>query len=281
MYLESARNWGAKKLKLTSPTPFLDAEILLASVLKKDREFVLTWPKKKLNLERLKIFKTLIDRRSHFEPIAYLIKNKEFYGLNFYVDKRVLIPRPETELLVMEAINFAERKKIKIADLGTGAGNVAITLKKYLPQTKIWAIDKSSKALIVAQKNAQQHQVKINFIKSDLFGQIKKPQFDLIVANLPYLSQEQKNKILRNPLGRPLCHEPVNALFAGRRGLALYQKLFKQIKTWPKPPQLFLGELEPNNIKAAKTLAQKLFSEAQIIIKKDWAEKNRILIIQF
>ncbi|MFH1226121.1 MAG: HemK/PrmC family methyltransferase, partial [bacterium] len=142
MNIKKILKQAAEKLKAAKiDSAFLDADILLAFTLKKPKEFLYSYPEKKLTKNQLAKFNQLINRRAKREPVAYLINRKEFYGLDFYVDKNVLIPRPLTETLVEEIIKKVKNKKVVIADIGTGSGCIAITLKKHLPQATIYAID--------------------------------------------------------------------------------------------------------------------------------------------
>ncbi len=274
MTSKQALIWAQKKLK-ASKTASLDAEVLLAFVLKKSKEFLYTHPEKTLTSQQAQRLKFLINRRAKGEPVAYLTNHKEFYGLDFYVDKRVLIPRPETELLVEEVIKFVNKKKTTIADIGTGSGCIAITLKKYLPQATIYATDISKPALAVAKKNAKKHQVKIKFLPGDLLKPLVRKrnvdvslaEIDIVVANLPYLPFSLK-------------YEPQRALKAGRYGLKTYQEFFEQIKKGAVNPQIIFCEINNLYLSPLKNLLKKYFPSSQFKIKKDLAGLSRILIIK-
>ena len=159
-------------------SPALDSEILLAFVLKKTKAFLYAHPEKKLTKKQLGKFKGLINRRAKYEPVAYIIGQKEFFGFNFLVNKNVLIPRPATENLVSEVINFINKQnkktakqKTNILDIGTGSGCIIITLSKFVPKKiKLLTIEISKSILKLAQKNAKLHRVrrKIKLIKEDL-----------------------------------------------------------------------------------------------------------------
>jgi len=247
--LQQSLQYGTTILEKTSESPALDAEILLSFVLKKDRVFLFTYPEKKLNTRQWRQYKKLISRRKKHEPIAYITHHKEFYGLDFYVDCRVLIPRPETEKLVEKIINFLKDKKyyhslasrfsnllqndLVICDIGTGSGCIAVSLAKNLPKAKIYAIDASKKALAVAKINAKKHKVfkQIKFVYSDLFSKIPpKIKFDIIVANLPYLSKKEWQKTTLDIRK----YEPKFALIGGKKGKEIYKKLLKQAKKYLK-----------------------------------------------
>ena len=282
MNIKQTLIWATNKLKIK--TASLDAEVLLSNVLKKPKEFLYTYPEKELTNQQTEKFKKLISRRAKFEPIAYLTNQKEFYGLNFYVDKCVLIPRPETELLVEEVLSQiyklqTKSYKITIADIGTGSGCIAITLAKHLPKATIYAADISKTALTLAKKNAKKHQVKIKFYQGDLIKPLKNKKIDLIVANLPYLDDNYKN-LLKSSNKMSLKFEPKMALRGGKFGLDVYQRLFIQINQLKNKPKLIIGEIPHCYLNQTKKLTKKYFLKKEIIIKKDLAGLNRILIIK-
>jgi len=259
-----------------------DAELLLGSVLRQSKEFVISHRDDRLTSGQRKKFERLIARRSKHEPLAYILKHKEFFGLDFLVDKNVLIPRPETEILVEYAINFAAasgKKKLTIADIGTGSGCIAVCLKKYLPQSAVTALDKSAKALAVAKKNANRHQVRIKFKLGNLLFPLNKIKYDIIVANLPYLD-DNSAKAINKYQTNELKYEPAIALFCGRKGLELYEKLFHQINQLEYQPGLILGEIDPRQSIRIKTLVKKYFPAWQGRIIKDFSGFDRLLIIQ-
>ncbi|MFH1366418.1 MAG: peptide chain release factor N(5)-glutamine methyltransferase [Patescibacteria group bacterium] len=266
-----------KKAKIKSA--HLDAEVLLSFLLKKTRSFLYIWPDKTITKEQESRYKQLIARRLKGEPVAYLIKNKEFYGLNFYVDKNVLIPRPETECLIEEIIKFSRHangnKRLAICDIGTGSGCLAVTLKKYIPKAKIYASDISKEALAVAKKNAGKHKVKILFKQGNLLKPFKKTKLDLIVANLPYL--KPLRKYLKNYPG--LKYEPQIALSAGKQGLDLYREFFSQLKKYQPQAKVFI-EIDPSQVKAIRRIILKNLHKARIEIKKDLSGRDRIAIIK-
>lgn len=273
----------------------LDAEILLAFALKKTKEYLHTHPEKKLTSNQLKKYNSLINRRAKLEPVAYLINHKEFFGLGFYVDKNVLIPRPETETLVEEALKIAylprrrrrveagklKAKSYKLIDIGTGSGCIAVALAKNLPKAKIIAIDSSSKALKIAKKNARINKVskRIKFIKSNLLtaSQLSIVNCQLLTANLPYLTPAQYKQ---NP---ELKHEPKNALVAGPDGLKYYRQLFHQISKqysheFANNSHKLVIEIDPSQTFKIKKLIKKYHPESKIQIKKDLSGLDRVVI---
>jgi len=197
---------------------------LLVYVLKKPLSFLIAHPETKLTPIQLKKFRKLVTKRRKRIPFAYLTHHQGFYGLDFAVTKDVLIPRPETEQLVDWVLGNVNRKaQTTIIDVGTGSGCIAVTLAKYFPNTSVIASDVSAKALLVAKKNARTNGVskRITFRQGSLLIVLKPgEQPNLVVANLPYLTQPQ----LKN-----VQHEPKLALHGGTHGLELIEKLIQQI----------------------------------------------------
>ena len=237
-YVKKIINDSWKQLRKVSESPILDTELILAHALKKPREFVYAHPEYKLSSAQLKKFKNLISRRSKGEPVAYLFNHKEFYGLDFYVDKRVLIPRPETEQIVdltLQSFDTILRYKfpseihsgsLRIVDVGTGSGCIAIAIKKYLPQCEVLATDISKPALEVARKNAKNNKTNIKFYHGSLLSALPKKYYkkiDLIVSNPPYLPANVAKK-------KSLKYEPQVAL----RDRKQTQQLLKQASIYLK-----------------------------------------------
>ena len=260
-----------------------EIEIILADILKMDRANLIAHPKRRLSLfEYLKfLFAELRLKNNH--PLAYILGRKEFFDLEFLVNKNVLIPRPETELIVEEAIRVIARHKVpwqsKIAliDIGTGSGCIPIAIAKNTLDIKIIATDISSHALRVARKNAKRHGVDIKFYRGNLLEPILKSPIAncrlLITANLPYLTREWTES---EP---SIAHEPRLALVADEaNGLSLYEKLFQQVKSFINRCELII-EIDPRQTAEALSLAKKYFSGSKIEIKKDLAGRDRGLLI--
>ena len=273
---------GIKKLKSAEDgSAILDAEVLLAFILKKDKEFLYTNPTTRPRKNQLKNFYKLIARRAKNEPVAYLTSQKEFYGLDFYVNKNVLIPRPATELLVEEALNYIKKIKAKnltICDVGAGSGAIIIALakniKKSLPKQnfKFMGADISRSALNVAQKNAKTHKIKINFLKSNLLKNLTDKKIDILTANLPYLKDNEINGALK--------YEPKRALSGGQRGAEIFKKLFRQIPDLKFPPKMIILEMGDKQAKILTELAKNLLPQYQRKIKKDFSGLDRLLILK-
>lgn len=219
MKFSTILNITALKFKSISTTPLLDAELLLAHVLRVKREFFYIHGENKFipNAD----FEGLVARRMQGEPIAYILGKKEFWSLELMVTPDVLLPRPETELLVELALQkLASQKALEILDLGTGSGAIALALKHERPDWEIYAIDSSAAALKIAQQNAAHLGLKINFIHSDWFASIKEREFDAIIANPPYVAENDVH------LAR-LKYEPQVALVAGKDGLNALRFIIK------------------------------------------------------
>ncbi|MDD4271785.1 MAG: peptide chain release factor N(5)-glutamine methyltransferase [Patescibacteria group bacterium] len=283
MTIAQALKLAAKKLSAREINlPHLEAEILLSEIIKKPREFLITHDEFKLSARQIMKFKSKISRRLKAEPIAYLTGHKEFYGLDFKVNKNVLIPRPETESMVEEAIKLVTRSSqpVALVDVGTGSGCIAITLARLTKQ-KLIAIDISKKALRVARKNAISNNVNknIKFIKGNLLLPILNSKFLIrnsrliIIANLPYLTPAQ---IKNSP---SIKYEPKLALSAGPDGLKYYRQLFKQIKSL-SAADYALCEFDPRQTSKIKQLIKRELPETSCQIKKDLSGLNRLAIIE-
>jgi len=216
MNIKTALNWATQELFAIHDSAKLDAEVLLTYIVKKDRSYLYTWPEKDITPEQLKQFKIVVAKRKNGVPVAYLLGNKEFWSLNLDVTKNTLIPRPETELLVEQALKFIPKNKSwKIADLGTGCGAIALAIGIERIQCQITATDKSLPALDVARQNAEKNDIKnITYIQSDWFEFLSEQLFNVIISNPPYISEH-------DPLlsQGDVCYEPSSALISGRDGL--------------------------------------------------------------
>lgn len=219
----------------------LDYRILLQKVSKlSQKDLFMSNYQPKLNFYQRLYLKCLIHQRRKDKPIAYLIKQKEFYSRNFYVNKHVLIPRPETEQIIDISKKFHQQSPIKsVLDIGTGSGCLGLTLAKELKNSQVTLLDISKKALKVARKNAKNLNLKPNIIHSNLLQKIpSKIHFDLIITNPPYIPVNTPELV--DPATKK--YEPSQALFSGEKGLDHYQELFSQIKQKQISFQLLIGE---------------------------------------
>lgn len=207
-------------------------------------------------------------------PVQYIVGNVDFYGLNFNVDKNVLIPRFETELLVQKTISYIKKyfnKQVKILDIGTGSGVIAITLAKKI-DSLVTACDISNKALALAHENAKKNEVNINFLESDIFSNIDE-KFDVIISNPPYIDYEEKiDEMVRN-------NEPHLALFAKNKGLYFYEEILKYAKQYLNKKSIMAFEIGENQGESIKKIAYRYFPEAIISLEKDFPGKDRFIFI--
>jgi len=276
---------------------YLDLEIILAHSLGKTKEFILTYPEYKLTKFQISNFKFQINRRIKMEPLAYILGHKEFYGLDFMVNKYTLIPRPETEMMVEEVIHeTCDMKHVAqdayIIDIGTGSGCIITAIANALENdtrykiqdTRFIATDISQDALKIAKKNAKKHglEKKIKFIHGSLLDPIinkaKKltPGKLIIMANLPYLSKE----IYSSAASNVKKFEPKSALYSAEAGLAHYRKLLEQIKTLLVSCSMLniscYMEISPEQKSPLAKLVKSILPTAKIEFKKDLARKWRI-----
>lgn len=222
-------------------------------------------PKEKLE-EGLKKLKQKI-------PVQYIVGNVDFYGIQLDVDENVLIPRFETELLTQKTIEYSKifNKKIKILDLGTGSGAIAITLKKKL-NSIVDGIDISEKALEVAKKNAKKNKVEVNFFKSNMLENIKE-KYDIIISNPPYISFDEKvESIVKD-------NEPSIALYAKNNGLYYYEEILKKINNNINRPGIIAFEIGMTQGQKIENLTKKYLKNYKISIEKDLTGKDRYIFI--
>lgn len=214
--VQSALTEAIKLLGNTSDTPQLDAEILLCKILAKGRSFLRAWPECELEPALYMAFNDLINKRRQGQPIAYLTGVKEFWSREFIVSPDVLIPRPETELLIERCLELTDDNQlVNIIDLGTGSGIIAITLAAERPNAKLTATDISKAALIIAQQNATKHKLNnIQFYQSHWFDDVPFGNFDLIISNPPYVATYDPHLQQGD-----LRFEPQTALISGPDGL--------------------------------------------------------------
>ncbi|MCX6811718.1 MAG: peptide chain release factor N(5)-glutamine methyltransferase [Candidatus Berkelbacteria bacterium] len=283
MKIRQALIWGAKELKKFESSA-LDAEVLLVFCMKKDKAWLFSHLDVDLSAKLIKKYKKLISRRKKEEPIAHITHHKEFFGLDFYVDKNVLIPRPATEILVENGLKFLESRiknqELRILDLGTGAGAIAISIAKniqiasYKLPVSIYATDISQQALKIAKKNAKKHRVssKIKFIHSDLFDNLHEIKFDLIIANLPYLDSRWIFKELR--------FEPQKALYGGKNGLEIIEKFLREANYHLSQKGIILIEFDPRQKNEIKKLAKKYLPSKKISLIKDLTKFDRVMILR-
>lgn len=246
---------------------------LLALALHKNLNYLYKYPEKTITISCQKKFTKLYRKRLNNWPLAYLQKNKEFYNLNFFVNQHTLVPRPDSEILVEQALNYlANKKNLNVLDMGTGSGCLIISIAKNNQNQNYFATDISKAALKVAQTNSRTHKTKIKFLSSNLFAKIPKQKFALIVANLPYLTKAQM-------LEPSIRHEPENALFSGKDGLRHYEKFLQQVQNYLSDNFCLLLEMDPQQTQDLETLAKKYLPSSKIEIIKDFNQQNRLIKI--
>lgn len=207
-------------------------------------------------------------------PVQYIVGNVDFYDINLEVNKNVLIPRFETELLVEKTINYSKnifKGKIDILDIGTGSGAIAISLSKHL-DANVTALDISTEALEIAKKNATKNNQKINFIQSDILKNVTN-KYDIIISNPPYISKnEQIDTLVYN-------NEPHIALFAPNDGLYFYEQILKEIKPYLKDKHLIAFEIGMSQANEISNIINKYLPNSKISVEKDLTGKDRYIFI--
>src|SRR3989344_785945 len=246
MTIEQWLKTSAKKLETTGVgTANLDVLVLLEDELGKDRSWLLAHPDYQIKRQSLETLQRQIKRRVKHEPLSYIRGKTEFYGGGFWIDKRVLEPRPESETMIELLLELAKSQKLKtknlvVADVGTGSGALAITASLELKGTQVVATDIDPKCLEIARHNATNHKTDIKFYEGDLLHPLSAIGCwpTVILANLPYVPA-------RHQINRAARHEPDVAIFGGGDGLALYRKLFLQLSFSHAKPRYVLIESLP------------------------------------
>jgi len=270
------------RLSSVSDTPELDARVLLAHTLDKSRTWIEAHPETHLTRSQLVAAKKAVARLEAGEPLPYVLGHWEFFGLDLEITPDVLIPRPETELMVECAINWlsAAPERRTVADVGTGSGCIAVAIAKHIPDVKIFATDISRPALEVARRNARRQDVakRIDFIQCDLLPPHPDPlptdlHFDLICANLPYIPTRTLHEL---PVyGR----EPSLALDGGADGLDIVRRLLRIALEWLAPNGMILLEIEASQGMTVVSLAYDAFDSAEIHLHQDLAGRDRLVEI--
>lgn len=258
----------------------LKAKILLAEVLGKEKEYLLIHDNDELDAKVIDTYNKMIERLKSGEPVQYILNKQEFMGLNFYVDKNVLIPQPDTENIVEEVIAITEvlkktKNELKILDMCTGSGAIAISLAKYVEKTLIYASDISENALKIAEENATRNLVNVVFFKSDVFKNILPAfQFDVIVSNPPYI----ETKVIPE-LSKEVRSEPELALDGGEDGLKFYREIIKNAKEYLTENGYLVFEIGYDQRASVMTLL-KDNGYKNIYSKKDLAGNDRVIVGQ-
>ena len=269
--------------KRESDSPRLDAEILLAHARECPRIALYTSFADVPGEEQLVAFRELVRRRGEGTPVAQLVGYREFYSLRFRVDEHVLIPRPETEHVVIEAIDAAKKmnvtdRPILIADVGTGSGVIAVTLAKHLVNAKLIAVDQSKQALNIAKWNAEQHKVaeSIQFAESDLLSAVDaNVNFDIICSNPPYVSEAEYDELSKTVRD----YEPREALVAGFQGTEIIERLLHEALERLVSGGRIIIELSPMIAERCMEIAEEVDEWVDAKLIKDLSGHQRVLSV--
>lgn len=256
-------------------SPKIKARLLLQYVLDLKREQIIIYDNKEVTAAEEKIYIQNIEKLIKGIPLQHITNSQEFMKMNFFVNGDVLIPRPDTEILVEEVIKLGkEKRNISILDLCTGSGAIAISLAKYLPNAKICASDISTKALKVAQINAKNNEVfeKIEFINSNLFEKIE-GKFDIIVSNPPYIRTE-----VIKMLDKEVQKEPILALDGGKDGLSFYRKIVEEAYSHLKYDSYLCFEIGYDQREEVTEIVRNAKVYTETYCKKDLYGNDRIIV---
>jgi release factor glutamine methyltransferase len=261
-----------------SPTPGLDARVLASSALGLDASALVAYGENLVDRARLKQLSAMVARRKAGEPVAYIIGSKEFYGMRLIVDRRVLIPRPETEELVSRIVRDWRGKSPHVVDLGTGSGAIACALADELPNASILATDASADALEVAALNVAEFSLwdQIVLAHGDLFAAVQPGErFDVIAANLPYVGTDE-GEMLEAGVRE---HEPLDALLAGVDGLDVYRRALEDAPRFLNEAGRMYMECGPRNALELAALAKKRFPAHDVEVVVDLGGRDRVVIV--
>lgn len=277
MQIKEAMRKGMIKLKTNDvKEPSLKARLLMQYILNRPREYILVHDDKQLTLRQNVDYFKLIKKLIEGVPLQHITHQQEFMKLMFYVDENVLIPRPDTEILVEEVIKLAKSINAKkILDLCTGSGAIAVSLAKYIEGSQITATDISRKALSIAKLNATNNNVedKITFVSSDLFQNISEEKYDIIVSNPPYI----KRKVIKT-LDKEVKKEPIIALDGGNDGLDFYKKIIGNAYQYLKYKGYLCLEIGYDQKDEVIDLINKEEKYIDTYSKKDLFDNDRIVI---
>lgn len=277
MTIKQAITKGMIMLKSNNvESPKLKARLLLQYVLDKPRQYIIVYDNKEIDKQQQWQYFVNIEKLTKGIPLQHITHRQEFMKMDFFVDENVLIPRPDTEILVEEVIKIAQKyNSPRILDLCTGSGAIAISLKKFVPNADITAVDISEKALEIAQKNAEKLEAKINFVKSNLFDKLDNKKFDIIVSNPPYIRKDEIKK-----LSEEVQKEPKIALDGGEDGLDFYRIIAEQAINYLKTGSFLCFEIGYNQKNDVIKIIEDEQNYKKTYCKKDLYGNDRIIITQ-
>lgn len=277
MTIKESINKGMIMLKSNNiESPKLKARLLMQYILKKPRQHIIVYDNNEITKKEQFEYFVNIEKITAGVPLQHITHSQEFMKMDFYVDENVLIPRPDTEILVEEVIKIANKMDNPIIlDLCTGSGAIAVSIAKYVKNAKIYAVDISEKALEIAKKNARKMEVgkQIEFIKSDLFNKIKKMKFDIIVSNPPYIKKRDISY-----LSSEVQKEPQIALDGGEDGLDFYRKILSQAIDYLKLGSYICLEIGYNQKNNVIELIENENKYVDTYSKKDLYGNDRIVV---
>lgn len=255
----------------------IETDIIIMEALNLNRVELASSTKLIIPQSQLNTIESILNRRVQREPLSYILGNQPFYGLDFTINAQTLIPRPETELLVEEILNFTENiQSLSVADIGTGSGVIAVSLAIMRPDYGFYAVDISETAIAVAHQNANKHKVshQITFKVGDLFASTTE-QFDIIASNLPYIPTDRISK-----LEKELSWEPIQALDGGLDGTQVISKLLEKSKLHVKHNSTIFLEIDNSHANTLVNLTKRIYPLSKITLKQDLQGFDRILIIE-
>lgn len=275
MTLHEALQAASKRIAAVSETATSDARALLMTVLAADRVWLLLHTEYELTPDQETAFLELVKRAESGEPLPYILGRRVFYDRDLLVSSAVLIPRPETELLLQQAIDYVGDRLVTVVDIGTGSGALAVTFAALKPTATVYAIDISPDALAIARQNAAHHAALVTFFEGDLLQPLieRGIRCDLIIANLPYIPTDEVKRLVVSK------HEPTLALDGGEDGLVLIRRLLAQLPQVAKAESLILLEIMSGQGEAMRRLASEAFPMAEIEVQLDYAGHDRIVRI--
>ena len=257
-------------------SPKLKARLLLQYILKKSRQYLIVYDNQEVDKKAQWEYFVNIEKLTKGMPLQHITHTQVFMKMDFYGDENVLIPRPDTEILVEETIKIAQTmERPKILDLCTGSGAIAISLKKYIPSAQVYAVDISKKALEIAKKNAHRLEAEVKFIESNLFEKIKNEKFDIIVSNPPYIKKSDINY-----LSQEVQKEPQIALDGGYDGLDFYRKISYQAIDYLKFGSYLCFEIGYDQKEEVLEILKGIEHYTKTYCKKDLCGNDRVVITQ-
>lgn len=257
-------------------SPKLKARLLMQYVLKQNRQYLMVHDENKLTQEQKEKYFKAIEKLSKGVPLQHITHQQEFMKMNFYVNENVLIPRPDTEILVEEVMKIAKKINAKkILDLCTGSGAIAISLAKYIENSQVTATDISEEALTIAERNAKNNKVdkQIAFLSSNLFYEIPKEKYDIIVSNPPYIKRE-----IVKTLAKEVQNEPFMALDGGWDGLDFYRKIIHQADDFLKYGGYLCLEIGYDQKEDVMDLIKREEKYTNSYCKKDLYGNDRVVV---